>query len=112
MSATLYDFVAQYGLLAIFLGCLAEGESAAMLAGFFAHQGVFVPWQAFAVTFTGAWLGDTIFFIAGRHFADRPIVVRILGRPGLARAHRLLVAHPNLFVLGNRFVYGLSLIHI
>ena len=43
----LHQLVARYGLIAVFLGCVAEGESAAILGGFFAHQKVFVPWQAF-----------------------------------------------------------------
>ena len=34
-------WIAQYGLIAVFLGCLAEGETAALLGGFFAHQQVF-----------------------------------------------------------------------
>ena len=36
MTETLHWLVARYGLIAVFLGCVAEGESAAILGGFFA----------------------------------------------------------------------------
>ena len=36
MIDTLHWLVARYGLIAVFLGCVAEGESAAILGGFFA----------------------------------------------------------------------------
>ncbi|TIT47170.1 MAG: DedA family protein, partial [Mesorhizobium sp.] len=48
MTEAIHHFIEQYGLLAVFLGCVAEGESAAILGGFFAHQHVFVLWHAFA----------------------------------------------------------------
>ena len=109
MSETLTGLVSDYGLLAIFVGCLAEGESAAMLAGFFAHQGVFNPWAAFLVTFFGAWLGDTIFFLIGRRYSDHPFVGWLRGKPGFGQALRLIDRHPNAFVLTNRFIYGMRL---
>ncbi|TIT59432.1 MAG: DedA family protein, partial [Mesorhizobium sp.] len=63
MTEAIHLFIEQYGLLAVFLGCLAEGESAAILGGFFAHQHVFVLWHAFAAAALGAFAGDTFFFI-------------------------------------------------
>jgi membrane protein DedA with SNARE-associated domain len=32
------------------------------------------------------------------------------GRPGFRRAYRLLNTHPNIFVLSNRYVYGMRLV--
>ena len=65
--------IEQYGLIAVFVACVAEGETAAILAGFFAHQGVFVPWQAFVAVFLGAFGGDAMFFLCGRRFADSAV---------------------------------------
>ncbi|AZO12623.1 MULTISPECIES: DedA family protein [unclassified Mesorhizobium] len=110
MTETIHRLVEQYGLVAVFLGCVAEGESAAILGGFFAHQHVFVLWQAFVATFLGAFVGDTFFFTLGRSFADHPYVVRLRKRPGFHRAYRLLNTHPNIFVLTNRYVYGMRLV--
>ncbi|MER8846563.1 MULTISPECIES: DedA family protein [Mesorhizobium] len=110
MSEAIHHFIEQYGLLAVFLGCVAEGESAAILGGFFAHQHVFVLWHAFVAAALGAFAGDTFFFILGRSFADNRHVVRLRRRPGFRRAYRLLNTHPNIFVLSNRYVYGMRLV--
>ncbi|WP_136621033.1 MULTISPECIES: DedA family protein [Mesorhizobium] len=110
MTQAIHHFIEQYGLLAVFIGCLAEGESAAILGGFFAHQQVFVLWHAFLAAGLGAFVGDTFFFILGRSFADHRYVVRLRKRPGFRRAFRLLNTHPNIFVLSNRYVYGMRLV--
>jgi membrane protein DedA with SNARE-associated domain len=110
MSDLLHRLVEQYGLIAVFLGCLAEGESAAIFGGFFAHQAVFDPLATLLVAFAGAWLGDTGLFLAGRRFADHPRIQAYRSRPGFSHAHSLIERHPNLFVLSNRFIYGLRAI--
>jgi len=110
MTGAIHQFVESYGLFAVFLGCLAEGESAAVLAGFFAHQNIFVPWQAFAVTFFGAFLGDALFFLVGRAFADHRVVANIKARPGFDRAFQLVQKHPAKYVILNRYIYGFRLV--
>ncbi|MFD1986708.1 DedA family protein [Mesorhizobium newzealandense] len=110
MTNAIHHLIEQYGLLAVFLGCVAEGESAAILGGFFAHQQVFVLWHALLAAALGAFVGDTFFFILGRSFADHPYVVRLRKRPGFRRAFRLLNTHPDIFVLSNRYVYGMRLV--
>lgn len=110
MSDAIHSLVEQYGLIAVFLGCLAEGETAAILAGFFAHQHVFVPWQAVLVVFLGAFGGDAVFFLCGRRFSDRPFVRRLRDRPGFDRAFDLIGRHPALYVIGNRYAYGFRLV--
>jgi membrane protein DedA with SNARE-associated domain len=110
MTETIHLLVEKYGLIAVFLGSVAEGESAAILAGFFAHQQIFVPWQAFAAAFLGAFGGDTLFFLAGRRFSETGFVVRLRHRPGFDRAFRLVQEHPAAFVLLNRYAYGFRLV--
>ncbi|ESZ15050.1 DedA family protein [Mesorhizobium sp. L48C026A00] len=110
MTDAIHNLIEQYGLIAVFLGCVAEGESAALLGGFFAHQHVFVLWQAFLAAGIGAFAGDSCFFILGRSFADHPFVVKLKGRPGFSHAYRLVSTHPDIFVLTNRFIYGLRLV--
>ncbi|RWP41266.1 MAG: DedA family protein [Mesorhizobium sp.] len=110
MTDVIHNLIEQYGLIAVFLGCVAEGESAALLGGFFAHQHVFVLWQAFLAAAIGAFAGDSCFFILGRSFADHPFVVKLKGRPGFSHAYRLVSTHPDIFVLTNRFIYGLRLV--
>ncbi len=110
MSDTIHFLVAQYGLLAVFLGCTAEGETAAILGGFFAHQHIFAPWQAYAAAASGAFVGDVFFFLAGRLFADHRLVHYLREKPGFGHAHRLMQAHPAAYVLVNRYIYGFRLV--
>ena len=111
MTDTIHHLIEQYGLIAVFVACIAEGETAAILAGFFAHQGVFVPWQAFVAVFLGAFGGDTMFFLCGRRFADSRLRANVCAsRPGFDRAFDLMQRHPALYVLGNRYVYGFRLV--
>lgn len=107
---TVRAFVEHYGLIAIFIGCVAEGESFAILGGFFAHQEILTITGVFIATFLGSFLGDGMFFLAGRHFTHHPIVVRLRHKRGFSHAHRLVTRHPNIFVLTNRFIYGLRLV--
>jgi membrane protein DedA with SNARE-associated domain len=109
MTEFIHHLIEQYGLIAVFLGCVAEGESAAILGGFFAHQHVFLLWHALAAAFLGAFAGDTFFFILGRSFSDHPRVVKLRKRPGFSHAYRMVRSHPNLFVLSNRYIYGMRL---
>jgi membrane protein DedA with SNARE-associated domain len=109
MTETIHLLVERYGLAAIFLGSLAEGESAAILAGFFAHQHVFEPWRAFLVVFVGAWLGDLSFFLTGRYFSDTRPVLRLRQQTGFARALKLVRDHPAAYVVLSRYAYGLRL---
>lgn len=110
MTETIHHLIEQYGLIAVFLGCIAEGESAAILGGFFAHQHVFILLQAFLAAALGAFVGDTFFFTLGRSFADHPYVLKLKARPGFNHAYRMVSSHPNIFVLSNRYIYGLRLV--
>lgn len=109
MTQLIDGLITRYGLLAVFAGCLAEGETAAILGGFFAHQQLFQPWQTVLAAFFGATLGDTLFFLLGRHFAQHRLIQRWRQQPGVDRAQRLLHRHPNLFIFFNRYVYGMRL---
>lgn len=110
MSPSLLQLVDSYGLIAIFLGCVAEGESFAVLGGFLAHQGFFSSWNAFLAIFLGATLGDALFYVAGRFFQNFEPIARLKTRPGFDRAFALVNAHPAKFVLLNRYAYGFRLI--
>ena len=110
MIEAIHLLIEKYGLIAVFLGCVAEGESAAILAGFFAHQHVFQAWQAFAVVFLGAFIGDTCFFLSGRRFSNVGFVVRLRDRPGFGRAFQLVRDYPAAFVILSRYAYGFRLV--
>lgn len=103
------QLVERFGLLAIFAGCVAEGETAALLAGFLTHQGVFGAPAAWLAIFLGAFAGDAGAFAAGRGLASSKFVQRVRGRPGFAQVLALAESHPAAFVILNRYVYGMRL---
>jgi membrane protein DedA with SNARE-associated domain len=98
-----------HGYWALALGCLLEGETLLVLAGFAAHLGYLqLPWVV-AVAAVAGFAGDQFFFWLGRRHS-----AALLRRfPSLqrqaARAHRLIEAHPSAFVIGMRFAYGMRI---
>lgn len=101
------ELVAHYGYLMVFAGALTEGESVLIAAGFAAHRGLLhLQWVIVLAALAGA-LGDQLFFYLGRRHG-----AQVLARwPRLAqrtqRVQPLLQRHPNLAILGVRFLYGL-----
>ena len=67
MTDTIHTLIEQYGLIAVFIACVAEGETAAILAGFFAHRGYMSFAAVVAVATFGAFCGDQFWFWLGRN---------------------------------------------
>lgn len=105
----LAQLLSNYGYLALFIGCLLEGETMLLLAGLAAHQGLmsFVPvvfWGCVAGT-----CGDQLLYWAGRRAGVRALPW--LQRRGLAveRVTGLIERHPLLAIFAVRFLYGMRL---
>jgi len=108
--ADITELISQYGYWALFVGCLAEGETITMLGGAAAHQGLLaLPW-VLAVVAASTCLSDNVLFFIGRYFGDR--VIARLGKyqQKIARVTPLINKHPTLIVLGVRFMYGLRIL--
>ncbi|TWG91106.1 membrane protein DedA with SNARE-associated domain [Mesorhizobium sp. J18] len=110
MIDIIHHLIERFGLIAVFLGCIAEGESAAVLGGFFAHQGLFATWQVLVAAFAGSFLGDVLFFLAGKYFSDSSFVRELRGKPAFDYACRMVQKYPAPYVLLNRYIYGFRLI--
>lgn len=110
MSDIITNLVGRFGLLAVFIGCVLEGETAALVAGFLAHQNMIGLVGTFPAVFAGALVGDTAMFLAGRRWANHRFVLKLRERPGFARATQLIRAHPTSFVFFNRYIYGMRTI--
>lgn len=110
MIDTIHLFIEKFGLGAIFVVCLAEGESAAILGGFFAHQGLLKLWAVFLAAFAGAFGGDAFCFLLGRFFSGSAFVRRLSRNPKFAYAREMVRSHPMPYVMLNRYVYGFRVI--
>lgn len=99
-------WIASYGYWAVAAGCLLEGETVLLLAGFAAHRGYLQwPWVVAVATLAG-FAGDMGFFLLGRRFAPQ-----VLARwPHIAEQRRKmdvwLARRGAWVVLAVRFLYG------
>jgi len=104
---SLEQFVTDWGLPALALGSVAEGDAVAFLGGVLAHRGHFRFEAAALAVAGGGFVADQICFHLGRHARRIAWVQRMIDRPAtqsvLAKAH----VRPNLYALSMRFLYGL-----
>lgn len=104
------QLISQYGYLALFIGCIAEGETFTLLGGVAAHEGLLHYGWVVAVAMAGGILGDTALFFLGRYYGS-PILKKFKKhQKQIAKANRLIRRRPVLFVIGVRFMYGLRII--
>jgi len=107
---SLAQLVSEYGYLAVFVGCLLEGETILMLAGFAAHQGYLSLSATLLIAFVGGTLGDQFFFWVGRRWG-RALLQRIPSTaPRVSRVNALLQRYHAPVIVGIRFMYGLRIV--
>jgi len=110
MNIDFTQLLAHYGYLALIVGCLLEGETILLLAGFAAHQGYLSLPLVILLAFASGTLGDQFFYLLGRHFG-----MRLLSRlPNAAtrvdKVNRLLLRYHRGLIVAVRFMYGLRVI--
>jgi membrane protein DedA with SNARE-associated domain len=106
MSA-LESFLQTYGIPAIVLGTLLEGETILVLAGLAANRGYLPLPSVVAAGFVGTFVGDQLYFYLGRHHAGPFLAKWPAWKDRTARAQHFLEQHHVTFILGFRFLYGL-----
>ena len=104
---SLETLIADYGLVAVFLGAGIEGETAAVLGGVIAQEGLVSLPAAAVAAVLGSFVADQLFFAFGRRFRDHPRVRRVAARPAFMRALGMFERHPVGFIFAFRFLYGL-----
>lgn len=83
-----------------------EGESFAVLGGFFAHQKTLTLNHVLLAAGAGSALGDMALYFMGRLAGSSAYVQKLERRPLYGRAMKLIRQNETLFVLTNRFIYG------
>jgi len=99
-----------YGYWALFIGCLAEGETVTLLGGLLSHEGVLHYWAVVAVAALGGTSGDMLLYFLGRRFGTGLLKRFKKAQPNIQRANKLILRRPLLFVMGVRFMYGFRLV--
>lgn len=115
ISHFLAEFVAHYGVLALFvtltlesLGSPLPGESAILISSGLAARGVLNPYSVAVAAFLGAVLGDNIGYFIGRKYG-RPVIIRYGSKVGITeklfdRAEGIMRRYGPIIVVGARFV--------
>lgn len=103
----LHGLIANYGVVAVFLGALTEGETAVFLGGVFAHRHLLPYWQVALAASLGSLLTDQALFLAGRYAARSSLVGRITAAPAMRKVTSFLDTHPTGFIFAFRFIYGM-----
>src|SRR5262252_2619996 len=105
----LHDLISTHGYWVVTLGCLAEGETLLVLAGFAASRGDLDIFAVIAIAAVAGFLGDQFFFWLGRRHGSA-----VLARfPSVAqqseRVFRLIEKYQSWVIVGVRFAYGLRI---
>jgi membrane protein DedA with SNARE-associated domain len=103
------DLLQTHGYWVLALGCLLEGETILVLAGFAAHRGLLDPLAVVGIAAATGFAGDQGFFWLGRRHG-----AALLARwPSLARqsdrVQRLVERWHEALIIGVRFAYGLRI---
>lgn len=106
---TLAHLIETHGYWLLALGCLLEGETILILAGFAAHRGYLQPLAVLLIATAAGFAGDQFYFWLGRWRG-----AALLRRwPVLAlqteRVQHLLARYHEAMIVGLRFAYGLRI---
>jgi len=106
---TLQSLIEHYGYLAVFVGCVLEGETVLVLAGFAAHLGYLSLPAVIATAAIAGFIGDQVLYGIGRRWGERIFA----SHPTLAalrpRAKELVDRHGAWAAFGLRFLVGMRL---
>jgi membrane protein DedA with SNARE-associated domain len=105
----LASLIAQYGYLAVLVGCLLEGETVLLLAGYAAHRGYLDPALVWLVAWFAASVGDLFFFWLGRRHGQDIVAKRPALGAKINRSLGLIEHHPAKIIMVMRFLYGLRI---
>lgn len=103
------SLVETHGYWVLIIGCLLEGETILLLAGFAAHRGYLDPYAVVVIAAVAGFLGDQFFFWLGRRHGKL-----VLTRWPSVTAHndrlqRLIARYHTAVIIGVRFTYGLRI---
>lgn len=105
----LYDFIGRYGLYAVFLLVMIEGDITLLLAGVLAHSAFFgehsFVWVLLAGTLGGS-ASDNIAYLSGRQFRKGVREFRFY-RAAKPRMERLTHNFGGLSIFLSKYIYGL-----
>jgi membrane protein DedA with SNARE-associated domain len=103
--------IAQYGLVAVFIGTFLEGEIVVIAGGLLARLEFLSLTWVMIVAFVATFLGDQFFFFLGRKKGTEFLEKRHRKhwRLRAEKVHDLIHTHHYKILFGYRFLYGLRI---
>jgi membrane protein DedA with SNARE-associated domain len=101
------DLLQTHGYWMLAVGCLLEGETVLVLAGFAAHHGLLDPWAVVGIAAACGFAGDQFFFWLGRRHGARWVARWPSVQRHSARVEQLVQRWHEWLIVGVRFAYGL-----
>jgi len=104
-----YELLGQYGLYAVFILVMLEGDITLLLAGVLAHSGFFGEYSFARVLLwgtLGGCLSDNLAYLAGRGFCESVREFRFY-RAAQPRLERLTTKFGPLSIFLSKYIYGL-----
>lgn len=95
-----------FGYLALLVGTFFEGETILVIAGFLAFRQYLNIELVILTAFCGSYAGDQLWYFLGRRHGRRILERRPSWQAMSEKALRYFHRHPDIWVLGFRFVYG------
>ncbi|MDH5538785.1 MAG: DedA family protein [Rhizobacter sp.] len=106
---SLGQLIETHGYWVLALGCLLEGETILVLAGFAAHRGYLDPFAVFGIAAAAGFAGDQFYFWLGRRHGPW-VIARWPSVAGQAnRVQHLVERYQAAVIVGVRFAYGLRI---
>jgi len=100
------EFIQHYGLLAVYVGMLIEGETVLTIGGYLMHAGLFRFWWLLFASLSGALTIDLAAYAAGRYSGRSALLGRFHARLIDPQSWKARLAEHWLVVLAARFLYG------
>ena len=103
------DLLQTHAYWVLALGCLVEGETLLVLAGFAAHRGLLDPIAVVSIAAVAGFAGDQAYFWLGRRHGARIGARWPLIAEQSARVNELIARWHESLIIGVRFAYGLRI---
>jgi membrane protein DedA with SNARE-associated domain len=105
----LASLIETHGYWVLALGCLLEGETIVVLAGFAAHRGYLDPVAVIGLAWAMGFLADQLYFWLGRRHGPYILARWPVVRRQADRVHRMVERYHAAVIIGVRFAYGLRI---
>jgi membrane protein DedA with SNARE-associated domain len=100
------NLIREYGLWAVFLGVMIEGDLTLLFAGVLAHYGLFSFSEALLCGTLGGFIGDTLSYLVGHTFKCQ-ISKSEMYRRTKPQLERLCARFGNYSIFLVKYIYGL-----